>query len=74
MGKLHTFRRWEVAERKGNAATDAVADMARELTFRRWDDFVGKLHTFRRWEVAERKGNAATDAVADMARELTFRR
>ena len=29
--------------RKGNAATDAVADMVRELTFRRWDDFAGKL-------------------------------
>ena len=31
------------ARRKGNAATDAVADMVRELTFRRWDDFAGKL-------------------------------
>ena len=28
-GKLHTFRRWERAERKENAATDAVADIAR---------------------------------------------
>ena len=45
-GILHTFRRWERAERKENAATDAVADMARILTFRRWDDFAGKLHTF----------------------------
>ena len=49
-GKLHTFRRWERPERKENAATDAVADMARILTFRRWDDFAGKLHTFRRCE------------------------
>ena len=49
-GKLHTFRRWERLERKENAATDAVADMARILTFRRWDDFAGKLHTFRRCE------------------------
>ena len=61
-------------ERKENAATDAVADMARILTFRRWDDFAEKLHTFRRWERPERKENAATDAVADMARILTFRR
>ena len=77
-----TFRRCERPERKENAATDAVADMARiltfrrwdELTFRRWDDFAGKLHTFRRWERPERKENAAIDAVADMARILTFRR
>ena len=73
-GKLHTFRRWERLERKENAATDAVADMARILTFRRWDDSAGKLHTFRRCERPERKENAATDAVADMARILTFRR
>ena len=31
-GKLHTFRRCERPERKENAATDAVADMARILT------------------------------------------
>ena len=67
-----TFRRWERPERKENAVTDAVADMARILTFRRWDDFAGKLHTFRRWEWTERKENAATDAVADRARILTF--
>ena len=73
-GKLHTFGRWERPERKENAATDAVADMARILTFRRWDDFAGKLHTFGRWERQERKENAATDAVADMLRILTFRR
>ena len=73
-GKLHTFRRCERPERKENAATDAVADMARILTFRRWDDFAEKLHTFRRWERPERKGNQATDAVADMARILTLRR
>ena len=72
--KLHTFRRCERPERKENAATDTVADMARILTLRRWDDFAGKLHTFRRCERPERKENAATDAVADMARILTFRR
>ena len=38
------------AEGKGNAATDAVADMAWELTFRRWESFAGKLHTCRRWK------------------------
>ena len=73
-GKLHTFRRCERLERKENAATDTVADMARILTLRRWDDFAEKLHTFRRSERPERKENQATDAVADMARILTLRR
>ena len=48
--------------------------MARELTFRRRDDFAGIQHTFGRWGKAGRKGNAAADAVVSMARELTFRR
>ena len=51
-GKPHTFRRWGKAGRNGNAATDAVAGMARKLTFRRRNDFAEILLTFGRWERA----------------------
>ena len=47
---LLTFGRCGKAEWRRNAATDALVDMVRKLTFGRWGDIAGKMHTFGRWE------------------------
>ena len=48
---LLTFGRCGKAEWRQNAATDALVDMVRKLTFGRWGDIAGKMHTFGRWGI-----------------------
>ena len=48
---LLTFGRCGKAEWRQNAATDALVDMVRKLTFGRWGDIAGKMHTLGRWGI-----------------------
>ncbi len=48
---LLTFGRCGKSEWRQNAATDALVDMVRKLTFGRWGDIAGKMHTLGRWGI-----------------------